>query len=297
MAAGEAVDPALEDLLGAAGGEHHPQALDRALAERLRQGDEHGDPAEVVVGPGDDRAAGDVREQRGRRRRERRPGGGQPAAAGGGAERGQRRPGGGRPTRPGSRCRSARSPPGTRSTSLRCSVWSKARPPWAASWWARATKVRSASGSPTLGDHVPGRLALGDARRSGRNPLETSSASSAAAAAPPATAAVRARPLSAAIARGDAGAGERGEQVREAVEELLLLDPAPSAPARRRRAASHSAASRSPSEPGLALERRQGLDHLAQRLHGGPGLAVGDQCSVGRHAEPATASSARRAGR
>ena len=85
MVAGEPVDAALQHLLGAARGENHPQPGDRPLPQCLGHRDQDGDRAQVVVRARDHRAASDVGEQRGRQRAQRGPGGGQAAAPGRGS--------------------------------------------------------------------------------------------------------------------------------------------------------------------------------------------------------------------
>ena len=162
----------------------------------------------------------------GAERRERRAGGGDPAAAGE-RRRARRAPARRRrPTRRGSRCRRARSRPGNQSASLRCSVWSKARPPWAASWWAITTKVRSASGSPSSATTF--QVVLRSADRPARRPgaVRDVVGDQRAAAGPPAAATARAPPGERQQARGRPRRPvSAGVQVRPAVEELLLVDP------------------------------------------------------------------------
>ncbi len=151
-------------------------------------------------------------------------------------------------------------------------VSSKILPVGAASWWASSTSVRGAIASPqepTTFQVVRVGLA---ARRNSRGPLETSSAIGG-----------HHRAGDGAGHRAGAAAGQRGHageaaghrqrahHARVAVAELLLLDVGVTAggaqplsdPVRRPALALGS---------GAALERRQRLDHLAQR-----GLVVAGQ--------------------
>jgi hypothetical protein len=91
MTRGEAVDAALEDLFGAAGDEQHSQAWDRFLAQRRGERDERGDGAQVVVGAGHDRTAGDVDRERAREQRQRGANSGDATVAARGSEGDQRR--------------------------------------------------------------------------------------------------------------------------------------------------------------------------------------------------------------
>ncbi len=138
--------------------------------------------------------------------------------------------------------------PGNQSTSFRCRVWSKIRPVRAASWWARATTVRSASGSPVSATTFQVVLRSATARRSGRAPLEMSSAINAVAAAPPASPTSLPLRLSAAIPAA-AAAALTPASIPAKPSRNSSSSTRASRPTARRRWASHSAASRSPSEP------------------------------------------------
>ena len=284
MALAVPVDPALQHLLRADRDELNPQARTGSAAQRLRQRDDHRDGGQVVVRAGHGRAALDVGHRRrgaGADHRSRtRPAPSAAEAAG----RGQQRPG-------------QHGPPHRQRGVEPLDDAGEAidQPLLEGRVEDEAGLGRVVVGEDDqrplgvgiagLGDDVPGRplgpdqLAERAARRSRCRRRSGPDHGSGDRARPGGRAGVVAATAAA------APAAARAPTTRRNPPGTSPPRPAPGAPAAVSRSAIQCAACRSPSDPAGALDRRQGLDHLAQGALGRAGSGRGQFRVRGHGAE------------